>query len=426
MPRAIPPQTKRVSVGVSKPSSRSILMAAVGKNASQGSVDLEQTDKNSGDSTPRHYFSEPQTLDVCCGRGKGSFRQPGNLIFHDVIRNHLDTYLQADSRTSKSAIVSVIVNSLVVDHKLRFIKKDPTVGKWYALSIPVCHEKTGHAIRDQLKRMRRTQSPLQTSSSTPTTISCSSSVSSTDAKKKIVKKKIIKVVGHKIKHQVHNKKIKKSTISQQQEMIVDREEQDLMRFHLVSPEEEDDPWSDHISCTEDNSAPSLRSWGDFLGTDILFPSPSSGDDDIDPLDFHQYDDLLAKAVLDQQTRLSPQEAECTLPNRPPAISRQFSHGMVHDRQAPLRMIPTYTIPSLPRVTPENNGRSYALPSNHSLFVVEEGPLDPIHALYVPTSYHGVSYRPEDCKLAFLNVMWNFDAGHMLGSPKLNAGLLHRS
>ena len=279
-PAASLPQNKRAQVSVSKSISRSALLVA--------SADLVVNHTDRADSTElRNYFSKPQSLDVCCGRGKGFFRQPGNVIFQEVIRNHLDAYEQADSRTSKRAIVSTIVKSIRIDHKLRFIKKDPAVGKWYVLSCSVSHEKTGHAIRDQLARVRRKRSPLQekASSSAPTTISCSSSLSSKDPK--IFKKKVTTVVSHMAKHQLP-KKIKKAPIAQRQDMVVEKEELDLLRFHLVSPEELDDPWSDQVSCTDTDDS-SSTSWGGFLGTDVLVPSLSAGDDHMHPLDFRRGD-----------------------------------------------------------------------------------------------------------------------------------------
>ena len=292
-------QIKRASAGVYRSCrSRRALLAAAAQIATQKGVGHEDNDMNRADSTElRNYFSKPQSLDVCCGRGKGFFRQPGNVIFQDVIRNHLDAYEKADSRTSKRAIVSTIVKSIRIDHKLRFIKKDPAVGKWYVLSCSVSHEKTGHAIRDQLARVRRKRSPLQekASSSAPTTISCSSSLSSKDPK--IFKKKVTTFVSHMSKHQVPKRIKNAPAIAQRQDMVVEKEELDLLRFHLVSPEELDDPWSDQVSCTDtiDSHSPS---WGEFPGTGILVPSLSSGDD-VYPLDFRQGVDYLANDVVYQ-------------------------------------------------------------------------------------------------------------------------------
>ena len=291
-PAASLPQNKRAQVSVSKSFSRSALLVA--------SADLEVNHTDRADTELRNYFSKPQSLDVCCGRGKGFFRQPGNVIFQDVIRNHLDAYEKADSRTSKRAIVSAIVKSILIDHKLRFIKKDPAVGKWYVLSCSVSHEKTGHAIRDQLARVRRKRSPLQekASSSAPTTISCSSSLSSKDPK--IFKKKVTTFVSHMSKHQVPKRIKNAPAIAQRQDMVVEKEELDLLRFHLVSPEELDDPWSDQVSCTDTIDSHSRPSWGGFPGTDLLLvPSLSSGDHDIYPLDFRRGDDALANDVVDQ-------------------------------------------------------------------------------------------------------------------------------
>jgi hypothetical protein len=189
------------------------------------------------------------------------------------------------------------MKSLLIDHKLRFIKKDPAVGKWYVLSSSVSHEKTGHAIRDQITRTRLKLSPRQekASLSAPTTISCSSSLSSKDAK--IFKKKATTVVFDMAKYQ--GPKINKAPVAQRQDPVVEKKAPDHLRHHLVSPEDLHDPWSDQVSSTDSIDSHSLASWADFPGTDMLVPSLSSGDDDESPLDFRQCDVSLVNNVVYQ-------------------------------------------------------------------------------------------------------------------------------
>ena len=383
---ARPPKTKQSSAGFYRSCSRSALLDPVGKNTTKEGDGIEHNDMNDADAKEKKYFSEPRTLDVCCGRGKGSFRQPGNIIFQDVIQKHLNRYVQADSRTSKSAVVSSIVNSLLIDHNLRFIKKDPTVGKWYVLSSSLSHEKTGHAIRDQLTRMRK-----KPSSSTPTTISCSSSsLSSTDTKKKIVARKGTKVVYRKAKHRIQ-KKIEKTSIAQYQEVPVEKDEPDLLSFHLVAPEEEDDPWSNQFSYT-DTVDPLSSSWRGVLGTDILVPTPPLGRD-LCHLDFHQCNESLAQDLMDQHPRLQPQQG--TLPMGPPTIPLHLRHHMVFVGDVrhlsavthlPTGMMPADRSTSLPQVSPESHRKLYVLPSAllryQGLIVDEEDPFEPIHTQFV--------------------------------------------
>ena len=409
VPATRPQDTDSEFGASSKSCYRSALLASAGKNErlngnlTPGRIDLEDIHMEWGDAKQRNYFSEPRTLDVCCGRGKGSFRQPGNLIFQEVVQKHLPRYIQADSKTAKGAIVSAIVNSLVIDHRLRFIKKDPTVGKWYALSSRVSHEKTGHAIRDQLTRMRK-QSPLQenTLSSTPTTNASSVSSKETN-KREIGKKTLTKVVSRRAKHQINAKQRKQPTVTQQHEVFVAKQEPGLLRFHLVSPEEEDDLWSDHVSCT-DTTDPS-SSWGGVLGADMFVPCLSSGDDDVRNLDDHQYDDPLANDVMNQHSQLL---RPGTLPKDPPATPSHFNQHIACDgdmrrpsgvTQALLGMVPTTNRRTpRPRVSPENKAcvlPALTLQRNHAFDVNEEYVLEPFQAQYGPAEWHSDGFHTAD-------------------------------
>lgn len=111
-------------------------------------VSVEETEE-------REYISRPRDLDVCCGRGKGFFSHPGNRIFQKMVRDNMDNYQDAESKNCKSAIVAEIVHTLLSERDIRFVKKDRDVGKWYVLSHSVAHEKTGHAIRDQLMQRKK-------------------------------------------------------------------------------------------------------------------------------------------------------------------------------------------------------------------------------------------------------------------------------
>ena len=412
VPVANPLKTKRVSVGVPRSCSRSTCLAAAAKNATHKGVGLEYIDMDRTDPEQQLYISVPRRLDVRCGRGKGSFRQPGNLIFQDVVRKYLDAYGKADSKTSKGTIVSAIVNSLLVDHNLRFIKKDPTEGKWYVLSFDECHEKTGHAIRDQVTRMRRKQSLLlqegKPSSSTSTPTSCSSSLSSKDTMKMILKKKITKGVSRKAKNPVQ-KKAKQPTNTQQQEMVVEKDEPDLPCFHLVAPEEEDDPWSDQFSYTE-TVDPSF-SLGGFLGTDIFVPSRNSVHDGSRPLDFHQSDESLAYDLLDQDVESQPQGTPPEeLPSTTPHLRQQIESVEDMDCRSAV-MSPTNRSTPVPRVSPETNRELYVLPSpfqtshemvlpssvqtSHEIVADKEDPLTSIQTQYAQSLWQNVTCHTAD-------------------------------
>lgn len=96
----------------------------------------------------------PRDLDICCGRGKGFFSHPGNILFQESVRQNVERYRSAASKNLKSTVVADIVKDLLREG-LRFIKRDLESGSWFVLSQACCHEKTGHAIRDHLIQMKR-------------------------------------------------------------------------------------------------------------------------------------------------------------------------------------------------------------------------------------------------------------------------------
>eukprot|EP00980_Cylindrotheca_fusiformis_P024507 scaffold11977_cov107-Cylindrotheca_fusiformis.AAC.2 len=94
---------------------------------------------------------EPTSKDILCGRGKGNLRHEGNQYFMHVIRANLQRYTDAPKRIDKSLVVSLIVSSLK-DEGYNFVRQETKTRRWFQLSEPQVHEKTGHAIRDILKK----------------------------------------------------------------------------------------------------------------------------------------------------------------------------------------------------------------------------------------------------------------------------------
>jgi len=94
---------------------------------------------------------EPTKKDILCGRGKGNLRHEGNQYFMKIIRANLQRYTDAPKRIDKSLVVSLIVSSLK-DDGYKFVRQDTKTRRWFQLSEPQVHEKTGHAIRDILKK----------------------------------------------------------------------------------------------------------------------------------------------------------------------------------------------------------------------------------------------------------------------------------
>ena len=114
-----------------------------------------------------NYFPdgyEPTSKDILCGRGKGNLRHEGNQYFMKIIRANLQRYTDAPKRIDKSLVVSLIVSSLK-DDGYKFVRQDTKTRRWFQLSEPQVHEKTGHAIRDILKKGgNQVQQPQQSQS----------------------------------------------------------------------------------------------------------------------------------------------------------------------------------------------------------------------------------------------------------------------
>ena len=94
---------------------------------------------------------KPTNLDIVCGRGKGYLKHEGNIRFSTVIQANLQRYARAPRRFDKSLLVVSIVDYLRATGA-RFIKLDRKTKRWYDIEDQA-HEKTGHAIRDQLSSL---------------------------------------------------------------------------------------------------------------------------------------------------------------------------------------------------------------------------------------------------------------------------------
>ena len=384
-----PQNTKNGKVPIS-PS----LLEVLEKNEGLGAIDTVSVDFEDGNKIHgehKEFFSEPRALDICCGRGKGPRHHPGNIIFQQVIRKNLDRYNQAESKNSKSAIVSRLVDSLHVDHNLRFVKKDPVVGKWFELPFSIAHEKTGHAIRDQLSATMRQQQlplaatmmeqqlPLQGKSllSSPTRISCSSFLSSGNPNRD-TKKYVKRRVPPKVKCQLQKKKIKKTACPPPQLLVAKRGPE------VLGPDQEEEhhrPWSDH-----------------FFGRNIAVrPSSSFGEDTVVHLDFELFDNLSATDRKDLHVRFPPPQD--TLPKAPsaPCQSRPYEAvsvggmtGILPSPNSPLVKIFTINRNNPPcQCYPENNRESCVQRSPLQTAQLEPTPLCifPLHEQNTETSCH---------------------------------------
>lgn len=87
--------------------------------------------------------------DICCGRGKGASKHPGNQVFHNIIQFKAEEFSKCSKKLDKSRIIAAIVHELLL-YGVRFLKRDSSGDKWIVLAEGLAREKTGHAIRDHL------------------------------------------------------------------------------------------------------------------------------------------------------------------------------------------------------------------------------------------------------------------------------------
>jgi hypothetical protein len=96
------------------------------------------------------YF--PRDQDICCGRGKGASKHPGNKMFQNIIQCKADEFSECSKKLDKSRIIATIVHELLL-RDVRFLKRDGE-DKWIVLAEGMAREKTGHAIRDYIVSMK--------------------------------------------------------------------------------------------------------------------------------------------------------------------------------------------------------------------------------------------------------------------------------
>jgi hypothetical protein len=87
--------------------------------------------------------------DICCGRGKGASKHPGNQMFQNIIQYKAEEFSECSKKVDKSRIIVAIVHEFLLCG-VRFLKRDSSEGKWIVLEEGLAREKTGHAIRDYL------------------------------------------------------------------------------------------------------------------------------------------------------------------------------------------------------------------------------------------------------------------------------------
>jgi hypothetical protein len=125
--------------------------------------------------------------DICCGRGKGYWKHPGNTMFHQLVQASSNLYSECPTRNTKSRFVTSIVER-IRNTGARFVKEDKQIAeRWIELGETLSREKTSHAIRDHLLYKSKQQTK------------------ETCKKKEEFQKKTMKIVGAKTSHGIHQK-----------------------------------------------------------------------------------------------------------------------------------------------------------------------------------------------------------------------------
>lgn len=85
--------------------------------------------------------------DILLGRGRCTFRNPGNVAYRALVESRLPVYFKAN-RKVKSLVVMEIINS-INEHGSRFLKSRGS--SWQEADLNIVREKVGHSIRDAVR-----------------------------------------------------------------------------------------------------------------------------------------------------------------------------------------------------------------------------------------------------------------------------------
>jgi hypothetical protein len=105
--------------------------------------------------TPLPKGFQPGPYDVLCGRGRVCKDAAGNKAYRDTVTNHLNVYVEADTKHAKGNIISNIMENVRQkccdyhgDRVGGFIKS--VNGLWYDVGDFLAREKTSQCFRDAL------------------------------------------------------------------------------------------------------------------------------------------------------------------------------------------------------------------------------------------------------------------------------------
>lgn len=108
-------------------------------------------------SDPVIVYEPLQPADVIFGKSRRAHANTGNRRFRVLIECHVESYVSASDRTTKSQIINEILRALQDGIGARFVKEHPTIAGAYlevsdSFSI---RQKIGYALRDAVRTAQK-------------------------------------------------------------------------------------------------------------------------------------------------------------------------------------------------------------------------------------------------------------------------------
>jgi hypothetical protein len=119
--------------------------------------------------TLSNFLTEPMKYDVLCGRDRNYMKHPGNVIYRQLVEQHIHTYACDLPKQEKMNITRLILSTMERRYGSRFIRQISStgVGRWEILSHAQARDKISHALRNFYKQ--QTKKNLATTTTTTDT-----------------------------------------------------------------------------------------------------------------------------------------------------------------------------------------------------------------------------------------------------------------
>ncbi|CAB9497268.1 Nitrilase family, member 2 [Seminavis robusta] len=131
--------------------------------------------------TPLAPGYAPSADDVMVGRGKRCLAHSGNLRFKQIVATKLSSYLAAECRVDKTAILMEVIATVRANSPNGgFIKQNPKTGQFFEVGDFLAKEKTAQAFRDALHEYYSSSNPSKKKRRIQSTVSSEKKASSSN------------------------------------------------------------------------------------------------------------------------------------------------------------------------------------------------------------------------------------------------------